>query len=507
LWPHIGLWAFADRRKGGVLAIDEATEAKIRKLYYADHYTVHGISRSLGVHHTTVKRVIGAETFQRHRAKRPSILDPFEAVIDEQLNQYPKLPATRLIQILEDRGFQGSLSLVRHYLRKIRPRYVKPYMRMQVFAGEQAQVDWAHCGEIRIGKAIRKLYLFVMVLSFSRAIYARFCLNLNTQTFLRRHEDAFSYFGGIPRVILYDNLKSAVLSRSGNDIRFNPDLLEFAGFYSYEPRACWPYRGNEKGRVERSIRYLRDNFLSGRELSDFKTINDSLEQWCNRVGNRRPWPEDRRHTVAQRWAEERGKLMRLTNRRKEPKQVEIKRASKTPWVSFDLNSYSIDANFLGFPLSLSADDDYVEIYCNNDLIGRHARSYDRGRFIESGEHRQQLIEHRYYGRGALFRENLVSEFPAIESMLKRMFEHGLDLPATSRRLYRLLHIHGSESFSAAIVAANEKGTATIEGFQATLTKIEKDRAAPPRISVTLPDNPKVRDLSVKSHALEIYDKL
>ena len=246
---------------------------------------------------------------------------------------------------------------------------------------------------------------------------------------------------------------------------------------------------------------------AGRELSDFKTINESLLQWCDRVGNRRPWPEDRRHTVAQRWAEERSKLMRLSERRKAPKQVEIKRASKTPWITFDLNSYSIDANFLGYPLILSADDDYVEIYCNNDLIGRHERSYDRGRFIESREHKQQLLEHRHYGRGVLFRENLVSDFPAIEPMLKRMFATGLDLPATSRRLYLLLHSHGREAFSAAIAASNDRGTATIEGFHAILTKIDQNRQAPPQIGVTLPDNPKVRDLSVKSHSLASYDNL
>ncbi|HEY3494901.1 MAG TPA: IS21 family transposase, partial [Polyangiaceae bacterium] len=127
--------------------------------------------------------------------------------------------------------------------------------------GEQGQVDWGHFGKVQIGAATRTLWAFVMVLSWSRHIFLRFYLSAAMPSFLRGHVDAFRFFGGVPRVLLYDNLKSAVLERVGQAIRFHPTLLELSAHYLYEPRPVAPARGNEKGRVERAIRYVRDTLL------------------------------------------------------------------------------------------------------------------------------------------------------------------------------------------------------------------------------------------------------
>ena len=219
--------------------IDAATKQKIRHLYFAEHYTIYAITKSLDVHHGIVKRAINYESFHPKRPRNNhSILDTYSRHIDENLGLYPKITATRLIQILRDRGYSGSLSTLRNDLRKRRPRFSRAYNKMVVCPGEQGQVDWAHCGRLRVGGADRKLYLFVMVLSYSRAVYAEFCLNLKTSTFLGCHERAFEYFGGIPRILLYDNLKSVVLARRGKEVRFNPEILEFSGFYHFEPRPC-----------------------------------------------------------------------------------------------------------------------------------------------------------------------------------------------------------------------------------------------------------------------------
>ena len=143
----------------------------------------------------------------------------------------------------------------RHLVACHRPRpKAEAYLRLRSLPGEQAQVDWGHFGHLEIGRARRPLMAFVMVLSHSRQIFLRFFLDARMENFLRGHVAAFTAWRGVPRVLLYDNLKSAVLERRGDAIRFHPTLLGFAGQYRYEPRPVAVARGNEKGRVERAIR-------------------------------------------------------------------------------------------------------------------------------------------------------------------------------------------------------------------------------------------------------------
>ena len=158
---------------------------------------------------------------------------------------------------------------------------------------EQAQVDWGHFGQLEIGRARRPLMAFVMVLSHSRQIFLRFYLDARMENFLRGHVDAFDALGGVPRVLLYDNLKSAVLERRGEAIRFHPTLLEFAGHYRFEPRPVAVARGNEKGRVERAIRYVRDAFFAARSFTDMDDLNAQAAAWCNGIAADRRCPARR----------------------------------------------------------------------------------------------------------------------------------------------------------------------------------------------------------------------
>ena len=181
-----------------------------------------------------------------------------------------------------------------------------------------------------IGKAKRPLMAFVMVLSYSRKIFLHFYLNQRTENFLRGHEAAFFSYGGVPRVILYDNLKSAVLERMGDAIRFNPQLLDFAAHYRFEPRPVAVYRGNEKGRVERAIRYVRDNFFAAREYHSLDDLNSQAYDWCAMQAQDRPCPEDREKSVRAVFQEEQPRLIALH----EKEEVHVR---KTPYVRFDLN--------------------------------------------------------------------------------------------------------------------------------------------------------------------------
>jgi len=275
-------------------------EAEILRLYYAEKWRVGTIAGQLGIHHSVVRRVLardGAEEPKRSRATR---LDPYIPLIIATWKQYPKLSASRLYEMCHQRGYRGSPDHFRHRGAPYRPKpTAEAYLRIKTLPGEQAQVDWVHFGKLTIGRAARPLLGFVMVLSYSRRIFLRFFLGQQSENFLRGHQAAFSAWGGVVRVVLYDNLKSAVLERRGDAIRFNPLLLDFARHYRFAPRPVAVARGNEKGRVERSISYIRRAFFMARRFRDVEDLNRQAQEWCDGPACQRRWVEDDRLTVAE----------------------------------------------------------------------------------------------------------------------------------------------------------------------------------------------------------------
>ena len=238
------------------MTISNEIEAQILRYYHVEKWRVGTIARQLNIHHSVVRRILSAAGIPKASfIKRESLITPFLSFITETLKTYPSLTASRLYDMVRQRGYTGGVDHFRHLISLYRPHPpAEAYLRLRTLPCEQAQVDWGHFGYIEIGNAKRPLMAFVMVLSYSRKIFLRFYLNQQTANFLRGHEAAFNEWNGLPRVCLYDNLKSAVLERRGDAIRFNPVLLEFAAHYRYEPRPVAVARGNEKGRVERAIR-------------------------------------------------------------------------------------------------------------------------------------------------------------------------------------------------------------------------------------------------------------
>src|SRR5258708_30871635 len=219
--------------------ISKEIETEIVRLYHGEKWPIGTIATQLGVHHTTVQRVLGQIGVEpKALAPRPSMADPFAAFIVEQLEKYPRLCSSRLFEMVKARGYPGGADHFRRVVGRHRPRKpAEAFQRLKTLPGEQAQVDWAHFGKMQIGRAERVLWAFVMVLSFSRQVYLRFFLGSSMPYFLRGHVDAFAFFGGVPRVLLYDNLKSAVLERRGAIVRFNPQAQEDAAHSHIPGRA------------------------------------------------------------------------------------------------------------------------------------------------------------------------------------------------------------------------------------------------------------------------------
>lgn len=222
--------------------------SRMRRLFFAEHWKIGTIAAELGVHRDTVELAIEPKRFV-NVSYRPSatILDAYKDFVQATLEQHPRLRATRLFEMIRQRGYEGSIWPLRRYMRRVRPvsRH-EAFFRLSTLPGEQGQVDWGSFGSVAIGNTRRPLSCFVMVLSWSRALFARFVLDQTLESFLRCHVAAFEALHGSPRSLLYDNLKTAVLERVGDIIRFHPKLLELAGYYHFAPRPVAVARGNEK---------------------------------------------------------------------------------------------------------------------------------------------------------------------------------------------------------------------------------------------------------------------
>jgi transposase len=250
--------------------------------------SIKAISRRLGVSRNTVRLALrrpGPPLYQRPAV--PSKLDLYKDYLLARLAEFPELSAVVLFEEVKALGYPGGLSILKEFTRPYRVRRKEPVVRFETPPGRQAQCDWAHLGTHVIRGELTPLYLFVMLLGFSRALYAEVVTRTDIDTFLELHAHAFRAFGGMPEEILYDNQKVVVLSRRSDGPVFHPALLAFAGQFGFRPRLCRPYRARTKGKVERSIGYIRDRFFCGRTFTDIADLNHQLEIWLATVGNAR----------------------------------------------------------------------------------------------------------------------------------------------------------------------------------------------------------------------------
>ena len=484
--------------------------AEIRRLYFGEHWKVGTIAATLAVHHDTVRAAIAHDTQALPRGLcRPTLLDPYLPFVRETLAQYPRLRATRLFEMVRARGYPGSVVQLRRVVHTLRPS-VTPilYRRLTTLPAEEAQVDWGAFGTIRIGHGTRPLSGFVMVLSYSRALSALFTLDQTLESFLRGHVDAFhGLFSGVARTLVYDNLRSAVLERQGSAIRFHPRLLELAGHYHFAPRPCTPGRGNEKGKIERQIQYLRDAFFAARTFANVEDLNAQFRRWREEIAHQRPHPDHRDQTVAQVFAQEQPRLLPLPAH---PFDTEVMRAvvsGKTPYVRFDRNSYSLPHTHVRRPVTLLASATTVRLVAGVEEIARHARSYDTGQTIEDLAHLEGLLVAARQANPSTGRDRLRVAVPAITTLFDRLALRGESLRAHTARLLALLDDYGPQELAAAVTAALERDALGAGAVAHLLETRRRQRRQKPPIPLALPDRPGVRDLDVTPHALESYDDL
>jgi hypothetical protein len=326
-------------------------------------------------------------------------------------------------------------------------------------------------------------------------------------SFLRGHEAAFQAWGGLPRVLLYDNLKSAVLERQGTAIRFHPTLLAFAAHYRFEPRPVAVARGNEKGRVERAIRYVRDSFFAARTWQDLDDLNAQAEAWCLGQAADRPCPEDRTLSVREAFAQEQPRLLTLPENPFATEERVAVKVGKTPYVRFDLNDYSLPFTHVQRLLTVVASPQEVRVLDGAAVIARHRRSYDKGAQIEDEVHLAQLAARKRAARAHRGQDRLAWAAPNSRALLVAAAERGENLGSLTAALLRLLDTYGASELQAAIDEALTRGVPHPNAVRLSLERRREQRALPPPLSLTLPDDPRVREAAVRPHALADYDQV
>jgi transposase len=446
------------------MVIRGEVEVEILRLHHVEKWPVATIAGHLHVHHDVVTRVLTTDGAPPARPQRAARIDAYLPFILDSLRRYPGLLSSRLYQMCRERGYRGSGDHFRHMLARHRPpRRVEAFLRTTPLPGEHGQVDWAHFGTIKIGRAERALLAFVCVLAYSRRIFLRFYLGQRLENFLRGHVAAFESFGGLPRVLLYDNLKSAVLDRRGDAILFNPRLVDFAKHYRFEIRPVAVARGNEKGRVERSIRYVRTAFWPARQWRDLADLNAQAETWCVGEASERTWPDDKQnsvpHTLARRQVEVRATLER------------------------------------------------VRVLIGGEVVADHARSFDRGVTIEDPTHVAELRKSKGEAKKHRALDRLAQAVPSSQQLFVKLAESGANLGRATQHYMQLLDGFGAIALEQAVQQAMARGVTSPHSVRQILEQQRHAAGLPPATGIDLPDDDRVRNAVVTPRDLSSYDRI
>ena len=486
--------------------IDLETVARIRQLYYGEHWRVGTIAAELGLHHETVEGALWDET-RAKPAPRPSQFDAYAVFVREMLEKHPRLRATRLWQMLRGRGCTLSVRQVRDKVRELRPAPREAFLVRRTFVAEEGQVDWASFGHVTMGLARRALSAFVLTLTYSRWIFLRFFLDQSLENFLRGHVYAFGDLQGCPRHLLYDNLRAAVAQRHGKAVRFNTRLLELAAHYHFSPRACAPARGSEKGAVERSVRYIRDSFFAARSFTTIDDLNQQALCWRDEIAAARRWVGNDRKTVAEAFREEAAHLLPLPAHPFETDLVTPVRSEKRIYVRFDLNDYSIPPRAVGRPLTLVVSEKSVRVLDGQSEVARHNRSWDRHQRIDDPAHIEALLVEKQRAHGSTPNARLIGAVPRAEELLEACFKRGESVSAVTQKLLLLLDDYGTSELRVAVDEAMVRHTPNLSSIVFILGK--RRRIAQRRLTpaVDFSRRPDLKDLYVKPHSPETYDDL
>jgi transposase len=422
------------------------TWAAIRHLFHIDKLPKKAIARKLSLDPKTVRKALKRETFSPAVIQpRTSKLNPYKKNIKELLERYSDLSAVRLHEEIQKLGYPGGISILRDYLATFRTPS-KVFLPIRTTPAEEAQADWTYIGTV----ASQRVYCFLMVLSFSGMLYLQFFPSQTLEHFMTGHLRAFHFFQGVPKKIRYDNLLSVVLSRFGSAIQFNPRFLAFAAHYLFDPSPCNVKSPHEKGRVERIIRYVKNNFLAGRTFPSVSDINQQGFAWRDEVANTRIHGTTGKKPLDLFGQQEKSLLTPLPKTDYDTRLTLAVKSTSQSLVKFETNRYSVPFPYASRMLTLKADDQWVSLYDKEKLIAQHQRSQQKYQSIEDPHHYQGLLSSKPHGAFFKHRDALLALGETAHRYIELLTKTELRLPHQIKKIMQLVELYGKTEVLAAM---------------------------------------------------------
>ncbi len=468
--------------------------AEIRRLAEIDKLSGRVIARRLHCsRHTVTAALKLQQPPTRTAARRGSLLEPYLDQVQALLSKYPDLSAVRIREEIArgPHGYTGSATLVRRYLRKVRPARGRVYGEVHYKPAQAMQVDWGDCGYVQVGATRRKVSVFVAVLCYSRLLYIEFALSQRKAEFYRGLVNALTFFGGSPRSVIFDNLKTAVLNGAGRSACFHPEFLGLCGYFCMQPLACAARDPESKGVVEGSVRYVKHNALAGRadELTRFEDYLALAPYWRDQVANVR-LHETTRQQPRERFEEERTLLRPLPAIPFDSDEIVPVVVSPQARIAFDGNRYSVPPQFARRPLTVRARRDELRLLHEGQVVAQHVRCYERGQVLVLPEHQLALLALRQRPPQQALAQAFDAWGPEARAFHLQLDRQPIKTGVHLRRLLRLAQLYGRTEVLAAMAQATALVSYDAAAVEHLLLAERRRRQLP---TPTLP-TPKRREL-------------
>lgn len=483
--------------------IDYATYCRIHALHNEEGLNIGQIAREVHRHPQTVSHWLKEPTYrQRQPVKRPSALDPYKRMIVRMLRHHD-YTAAQILHRVREAGYRGGYSVVKHFVRSVRPPRKTAYLTLSFEPGECAQVDWGYAGVVNVGNTRRRMSFFVMVLCYSRMLYVEFTLAETQEQFLACHEHAFEYFGGVPRRVMVDNLKSAVLSHpAGQPAVYHPRYMDFAGHYGFEICACNVGAPNEKGRVENGVRYVKCSFLGGMDIDQYAGVNPAVRHWLDTVANPRVHSTTHKRPV-ELFKAEKSVLLPLPQAPYDVGVARVVTATNQFRVTLDTNRYSVPSEYASRRLEMRVYPERLVIYHEGKLIAEHPRSYDRHQDYLLPDHQRELLQQRRRSRERQHLMHLMRLSPQAEMYYRQLQARRLNPAVHIRKIVALSEIYGQEALGRAIEDAIEYQAFSSEYIANILEQRARRLPEPGALHLTRRED--LLDLELPEPDLSIYE--
>jgi transposase len=474
----------------------------IHRLHWAEKWSLRKIARHLRIGRRTIAKYLETPAPPSTRRERDSKLDAFKSAITDLLQQDPTANAPVIAQRLRPLGYDGGITIVKDYLRAVRKDSAarRAYVRMEPAAGERFDIDWGHFGALAYNGSPRKLYAFCLVECHSRKMYLEFTHSQSFETFARCHIHAFQQLGGSARELWYDNLATAVAEHQGNLVRFNPRFLAFAREVGFIPRACHVAAAWEKGKVERAIGYVRQNFWPLRSFTDLADVNEQARQWLKEIANQRQHRETGQKPDERFQPDVLRPLPALAPDYRDSADALVHKDLR---LCFDGNRYCVPPRYVGHNLTVKADSSSVTIYDQHQEIVRYARSWQRGQTIGAERFEKELFAQMAAAERSAAQQRLVKLLgPAAQSYLERLADSGRSLARQVRELFGLIREYGPAAVSDALAKAHAAGAFGADYIANILRQQQAPREVQPPLRFK---DPALNSLATDPLSLAEYD--